>query len=65
MKQTKIYKFFEQVKHEVNKIVWPEKKELFFSVVMVIIAVCVFSLIALFLDYSIHSVVKFILDIGK
>ena len=28
MKQTKVYKFFDQVRQEAKKVVWPERKEL-------------------------------------
>jgi preprotein translocase subunit SecE len=65
MKQTKIYKFFDQVRQEAKKVVWPERKELVTSVVVVIIAVFLFSLASLILDYGIHNIIKFFLDIGK
>lgn len=65
MKQTKIYKFFDQVRQEAKKIVWPERKELITSVVVVIIAVFLFSLASLILDYGIHNIIRFFLNIGK
>lgn len=65
MRQTNIYKFFEQVRQEAKKVVWPQKKELVTSVVVVLIAVCLFSLACLVLDYGIHNLVKFLLNIGK
>ena len=65
MKQTKLYKFFDQVRQEAKKGVWPEKKELVASVVVVIIAVFLFSLASLILDYGIHNIIKFFLNIGK
>ena len=65
MKQTKIYKFFDQVLQEAKKVVWPERKELVTSVVVVIIAVFLFSLASLILDYGIHNIIKFFLNIGK
>ena len=65
MKQTKIYKFFDQVRQEAKKVVWPERKELITSVVVVIIAVFLFSLASLILDYGIHNIIKFLLNIGK
>jgi len=43
MKQTKIYKFFDQVRQEAKKVVWPERKELITSVVVVIIAVFLYD----------------------
>jgi len=65
MKQTKIYKFFDQVRQEAKKVVWPERKELVTSVLVVIIAVFLFSFVSLILDYGIHNLVRFLLDIGK
>ncbi len=65
MKQTKIYKFFDQLRQEAKKVVWPERKELVTSVVVVIIAVFLFSLASLILDYGIHNIIKFFLNIGK
>lgn len=65
MKQTKIYKFFDQVRQEAKKVVWPERKELTTSVVVVIIAVLLFSLASLILDYGIHNIIRFFLNIGK
>jgi preprotein translocase subunit SecE len=65
MKQTKIYKFFDQVRQEAKKVVWPERKELVTSVLVVIIAVFLFSFVSLILDYGIHNLVKFLLNIGK
>ena len=65
MKQTKIYRIFDQVKQETKKIVWPQKKELMTSVLIVLIAVCLFSLVSMVLDYGIHNIVRFLLNIGK
>ncbi len=65
MKQTKIYKFFDQVRQEAKKVVWPERKELVTSVVVVIVAVFLFSLVSLILDYGIHNIIRFFLNIGK
>ncbi len=65
MKQTKIYKFFDQVRQEAKKVVWPETQELITSVLVVIIAVFLFSLASLILDYGIHNIIRFFLNIGK
>ncbi|HJD67693.1 MULTISPECIES: preprotein translocase subunit SecE [unclassified Rickettsia] len=64
-KEYKIYKFFEQVKQEAYKVVWPTKKELTASTLVVILAVFVFSLICLVLDYGIHNIIQILLNIGK
>lgn len=65
LKSTKIYKFYEQVKQEARKVVWPTKKELVSSTSIVLLAVSVFSLVFLFLDYGIHSIIQMLLGIGK
>lgn len=65
IKQMRIYKFFEQVKQEVRKVVWPQKKELWTSVLVVIIAVTICSMISLLLDYAIHNIIQFLLNLGK
>jgi preprotein translocase subunit SecE len=65
MKTTIIYKFYEQVKQEAKKISWPEKRELATSVVVVMVAVAIFSVACLIMDYGIHSFIQFLLSIGK
>jgi len=65
LKENKIYKFFEQVKQEAYKIIWPNKKELVTSTIIVVLAVFIFSIICLILDYSIHNIVQFLLNIGN
>lgn len=65
LKENKFYKFYEQVKQEAYRVVWPTRKELTASTAMVVVAVLVFSIIFLVLDYSIHSIVQMLLSIGK
>lgn len=65
LKNTKIFKFYEQVIQEVRKVIWPNKKELISSTSVVLFTVFVSSLVFLLLDYSIHSVVAMLLSIGK
>jgi preprotein translocase SecE subunit len=65
LKKLKAYKFFDQVKQEAKKVVWPEKKELIVSAAIVIGVVFVFSFLTMILDYSLHSLMKFFLNIGK
>ncbi len=65
MKKTNVFKFYDQVKQEAKKVSWPNRKELTTSVIVVVIAVFVFSLVSLALDYGIHSLVQFLLNIGK
>lgn len=65
LKKIKLYKFFDQVKQEAKKVVWPEKKELIASASIVVVAVLVFSLVTMILDYGIHNLIRFLLNIGK
>jgi len=65
LKENRVFKFYEQVKQEAGKVVWPQKKELTTSTLIVMVAVLVFSVIFLILDYSIHNIVQMLLNIGK
>ena len=64
-KNLKVYKFFDQVKQEAKKVIWPLKKELITSASVVVVAVFVFSLVSLVLDFGIHNLIQFLLNIGK
>jgi len=65
LKKLKAYKFFDQVRQETKKVVWPERKELFTSALIVLVAVFLFSIVSLVLDYGIHNLISFLLNIGK
>ncbi len=65
LKKNRIYKFCEQVKQEAYKIVWLGKKELITSTIIVVVAVFIFSIVCLVLDYGIHSIMQVLLNIGK
>ena len=65
LKENRVFKFYEQVKKEAGKVVWPQKKELTTSTLIVMAAVLVFSIIFLVLDYSLHNIVQMLLNIGK
>jgi len=65
LKETKVFKFYEQVKQEAVKVVWPNKKELVTATLVVVAAVFIFSIICLVLDYGIHNIVQILLNIGK
>jgi preprotein translocase subunit SecE len=62
-KNLNAYKFLDQVKQEVKKVIWPVKKELVTSVAVVAVAVMLFSLVCMLLDYSIHSLIQLLLGI--
>jgi preprotein translocase subunit SecE len=63
--QLKLFRFFSQVQQEAKKVVWPNKKELIASASIVIVVVLLFSVASLLLDYGIHNLVIFLLNIGK
>lgn len=65
LKNTKLYKFYDQVKQEAYRITWPSRKEVVTSTGVVIVAVLIFSLCCLALDYGIHHFVQFVLNVGK
>ena len=65
LNKLKPFKFFDQVKQEAKKVAWPEKKELIASASIVIVAVLLFSFASLILDYGIHNLIRFLLNIGK
>ena len=59
----KIYQFYTQVKQEVYKVHWLEKKNIFSLVAIVIITISVTSLICVAIDYIIHNLINFIITI--
>ena len=65
LKSTKLYKFYDQVKQEASRITWPTRKEVVTSTGVVIVAVVIFSLCCLVLDYGIHHFVQYALSVGK
>ncbi|MGV2432604.1 MAG UNVERIFIED_CONTAM: preprotein translocase subunit SecE [Rickettsiaceae bacterium] len=65
LKNTKLYRFYDQVKQEAYRITWPSRKEVVTSTLVVMAAVAVFSICCLVLDYGIHNFVQFVLNIGK
>ncbi|WPY00445.1 Protein translocase subunit SecE [Candidatus Trichorickettsia mobilis] len=65
LKDNKIIKFYEQVKQEAYKVVWPNKKELITSTSIIVVAVLICSVICMILDYGIHGLVRILLNIGK
>lgn len=60
-----VAKFIDQVKQEAKRITWPDKKDLVTSGSIVIVSVLIFSLITMLLDYTIHTLMDFLLNIGK
>ncbi len=65
LKKLRAYKFFDEVRQEIKKVTWPTRKELITSVLIVFVAVFLFSIVTLIFDYGIHNFISFLLNIGK
>ena len=64
-KLKKVRKFYNEVKQEVLRVVWPSRGEVLSSSAVVLVMVMVFSIFFLALDYGIYSVIQILLNIGK
>jgi preprotein translocase subunit SecE len=62
---SKIYRFCAEVRHEAKKVTWPTRQEIFRTFVIVAASIVIFSLACLLLDYIIHFIITFLLNIGK
>ena len=60
-----LVRFYNEVKQEVLKVVWPSRFELFTSALIVLVVIMIFSIFFLILDYGIYSVIEILLNIGK
>ena len=60
-----IAKFYEQVKYEATKIIWPTKKELWTSTILVVSVIIIASIFFLVCDFFVHKLVQFLLNVGK
>lgn len=61
----KFYKFYSEVMQEAKKIVWPERKDVLVTFLVVVLVIILCSLFFLFFDYIIHHIILFLLNIGK
>ena len=59
------FQFVQEVRQEVAKVVWPTRKEVWITTVMVLIMVTVASLFFLLADQLLGGLVKLILDLGR
>ncbi len=62
---SKVYKFYAEVKQEAKKVSWPNRQEVFKTFIIVAVSIVLFSIACLLLDYIIHFVITFLLNIGK
>ena len=63
-KKTSPAQFVRQVRQEILKVTWPEKKDTFTSAAIVILLIILFSLFFLFIDQIWSFVIKKIIQIG-
>ena len=63
-KKTNPAQFVRQVRQEMSKVTWADKKDIFISSIIVIILIIIFSIFFLFTDQIWSFVVKKIIQIG-
>ena len=63
-KKTSPAQFVRQVREELSKVTWPEKKDTFISSVIVILLIIVFSIFFLLTDQVWSFLIKKIIQIG-
>jgi preprotein translocase subunit SecE len=59
----KIIKFFQESYAELRKVTWPTKEEASSNTQLVIIAVIIVALFLGIIDYLLHTVITFLLNI--
>jgi preprotein translocase subunit SecE len=62
---SKVRKFYTEVLQEFYKIVWPNRSELITNVIIVVVSVVLLSFLFVAVDYIVHGIIKFVLNIGK
>lgn len=60
-----IYKFYGEVKQEAQRIIWPSRKDLISTSMVVLVVIFLLSVFGLFLDFIIHKMITFLLNLGK
>ena len=63
-KKTNPAQFVRQVRQELSKVTWPEKKDTFISSLVVIVLIILFSIFFLLTDQIWSFVIKKIIQIG-
>ena len=63
-KKTNPAQFVRQIRQELSKVTWPDKKDTFLSSVIVIVLIMVFSIFFLLTDQLWSFVIKKIIQIG-
>lgn len=65
LKVKRMIEFCKQVKSEAMRVVWVDIREVWMLVLVVLVAVGLFSILCVMLDYGIYNVVQLLLNIGK
>lgn len=65
LKVKRMIEFCKQVKSEAMRVVWVDIREVWMLVLVVLVAVGLFSILCVILDYGIYNVVQLLLNIGK
>jgi len=65
MAKTSPLQFFRQVKQEVKKVTWPNRKEVMQSLVMVIVLVAIAAAFFFVVDQILGWIVKLVFSIGE
>lgn len=63
MARTNPFTFFQQVRTEISKVVWPSRNETLISTVMVLVMVAFASIFFLVADQAISQLVKLMLSV--
>ena len=63
-KKTSPAQFVRQVRQEISKVVWPERKDTMISSAIVILLIILFSLFFLFTDQVLSFSIKKIISLG-
>ena len=58
------YEFFSSVRTEIKRVQWPERKEIVFNVVIVLLLALVFSVFFFILDHAIMFILRLGLGYG-
>lgn len=61
----KIFRFFQEVRSETDKVTWPTRRETLITTGMVFVMVAIASVFFLLADQVIRVLVTFVLGIGR
>ena len=65
MARTNPFEFLQQVRTEVAKVTWPTRRETVITTIMVVVMSILAALFFLAADFVLHTVVTFVLGLGR